>query len=149
MNKTTLIVAAIALLLAFGPSRSQAQSTNVSQPTPDQTAPVPPPPQKFPPRPRPNQPRPIIMRTMNDLRMVKAQLQRSHEDYGGHKDSAIEACDRALQELEAVMKASMPQPPPQQTSQAPAPGAPAPQPLRIAPPSAPPAPAGQPAQPQP
>jgi hypothetical protein len=142
----TLIAAGISLVLAFCLSNSQAQTTNVSQPAPAPVGPAPPPVQKFPP-PRPNQPRPIFLRTMNDLRMVRAQLQRSPDDYGGHKDSAIEACDKALQELEAIMKSSMPQPSTQKKPQPADGSAPPPPPLRIAPSA--PAPATQPAQPQP
>jgi hypothetical protein len=59
------------------------------------------------------------MRALNDLRMVKAELQRSQDDFGGHKDSALEACDKAMQELEAVMKAAPPQPSPVQNPQTP------------------------------
>lgn len=62
----------------------------------------------------PRQPRPFIMRTLNDLRMVKAELTRSQEDFGGHKASAIDACDKATAELEAVLKTL---PPPQRPMQ--------------------------------
>jgi hypothetical protein len=88
------------------------------------------------------------MRTMNDLRMVKADLQRSQDDFGGHKNSAIEACEKAMQELDAVMKAIPPQPSPQQNPQAPG-GATSPLANPRAPqPAVPPASGAPPAQPQ-
>jgi hypothetical protein len=100
---------------------------------------------------RPRQPRAFVQRALIDLRQVKLALQGAQEDFGGHKDSAIAACDKALEELNAVMKA-MPAPaPPQRFSQpgsqfqnnlTPLPsGGPSPKP---APPVAPPAAAPQP-----
>jgi hypothetical protein len=72
--------------------------------------------------------------------MAKMQLQRSTNDFEGHKDSAIQACDKAMEELQAVMKVAIAeeqkaQTPPQgqapgqppAATQAPAPPAPAPQ----------------------
>jgi hypothetical protein len=88
------------------------------------------------------------MRALNDLRMVKAELQRSQDDFGGHKDSALEACDKAMLELEAVMKASQ-QTSPQPNPQLPGGGTPPPPSVRMAPPAAAPTPAAPPAQPQP
>jgi hypothetical protein len=38
------------------------------------------------------------------LRRAKAELERSKEDFDGHRETAIDACDKALQELEAVQK---------------------------------------------
>jgi hypothetical protein len=149
MKRKILIMAGIGLMLAFSQNNSQAQTTNVPVVGPAPIAPSPlPPGQRFP-GPRTRQPRVFIPRVLNDLRMMKAQLQRSQDDFGGHKDSAIEACDKALLELDAVLKASPPLPSPQQTGQ-PLPGGtvPPPLPLRVAP-SVPPAPSVQPAPPQP
>jgi hypothetical protein len=36
------------------------------------------------------------------LKRVKAELEKSTDDYDGHRQSAIDACDKAAQELEAV-----------------------------------------------
>jgi hypothetical protein len=88
--------------------------------------------------PRPRQPRIFVQRAVADLRQVKMVLQNSQEDFGGHKESAIEACDKALAELEAVMKA-IPQPTPPQR--------PAPPPAVSNPPSAAPAQPAAPPQP--
>jgi hypothetical protein len=66
-----------------------------------------------------NQLRNSIVRSMGDLQSVKAQLQRSTGDLGGHKDSAIEACDKVVQELRAVLSALPVPPSPQQTMQLP------------------------------
>jgi hypothetical protein len=133
MKRITLILAGIGLVLAFCVNNSPAQVANVPAPAPAPSAPVPPPGDKMRPM-RPRQPRLFITRAMNDLRMVKTELQRSQDDFGGHKDSAIEACDKAMQELQEVLKASPPPPSPQQPP--PAAGAPQPPPLRTAPPAA-------------
>ena len=65
-----------------------------------------------PPLPGFRQTRPVFARTLGDLRAVKMELQRTQGDLGGHKDSAIEACDKAMQELAEVMKALPPLPSP-------------------------------------
>lgn len=39
------------------------------------------------------------------LRMAKIQLQGAKDDYNGHRQSAMAACDTAIQELEAVTAA--------------------------------------------
>jgi hypothetical protein len=69
--------------------------------------------------PRGRQPRAFaFQRALTDLKQVKMELQRSQDDYGGHKDTAIAACDKALEELDAVMKAMpQPTPPPQRAGQ--------------------------------
>ncbi len=36
------------------------------------------------------------------LRNSKSQLEHSTNDFGGHRQAAIDACDKALQELQAV-----------------------------------------------
>jgi hypothetical protein len=53
----------------------------------------------------------FVIRAQADLKQVKMALQGSQDDFGGHKESAIAACEKALEELDAVMKA-MPQPTP-------------------------------------
>src|SRR5580658_10212459 len=54
---------------------------------------------------RMRQGRPVFARALSDLRMAKLELQRTEGDLGGHKQSALEACDKALQELAEVIKA--------------------------------------------
>jgi hypothetical protein len=44
----------------------------------------------------------LYRRTASYLKNAKQQLQRSTEDYNGHRQSAIDACDKAMQELTAV-----------------------------------------------
>jgi hypothetical protein len=92
--------------------------------------------QRMPPG-RFRQPHLAYNRALGDLRMVKMELERAEGDLGGHKTSAIEACEKAIQELTAVVK-SLPVPPPaQQPGQPPSRGfpTPAPTPLNSAPPS--------------
>jgi hypothetical protein len=145
MKSKTLFMAGIALVLALCLNNSQAQTTNAPAPGPAGLAPAPPPGQRPPPRAR--QPRIFITRALNDLRMVKADLERSQDDFGGHKDSAIEACQKAMDELQAVMKASPPQPAPQPNAQPPGAGAPPPPSLRMTPPAGTPPAGAPPAQP--
>jgi len=108
----------LALCLNDIRGQDQAPVPAPAQPTaPAPNQPFPPGPGPRPmPRPmpaRPGQPRMYVQRALAELRRVKTSLQGSQEDYGGHKDSAIAACDKALEELDAVMKA-MPVPTPPQ-----------------------------------
>ena len=155
MKRKTLIVAGMSLILALCINHSTAQ--NAAQPAPTPTpgpatlpvAPGPgqPPGQRQPPPMRPRQPRQFVMRAMNDLRMVKAELQRSQDDYAGHKGTALAACEKAMEEFDALIKA-MPAPPVPQRM--PPPGAAAPAPAPAPTPGAPPADASAPpARPQP
>jgi hypothetical protein len=147
MKTKTLIVAGIGLVLAFRLQSLHAQTTNTTPPGPAPLL-VAPPPGTRPPLPRNRQPRPFMARALNDLRAVKVELQHSQEDFGGHKNSAIEACDKAMLELQAVMKFSTPQPSPIQSPQAPAGPAPAPAGPATAAPATPSTPGAPPAQPQ-
>jgi len=104
-----------------------------------------------PPGPKPMPPkrtaRPLFSHALADLRMVKAELQHSQDDFDGHKDSAIEACDKTIQELSAILKTMPAPPPPQRAVKRPAGAAPAPAAPPAMAPAAPPAPASSPAQP--
>jgi hypothetical protein len=124
MKRNIIFTAGTALVLALFLNSSQAQNdAPAPAPTAPSAAPAPgqqpmPGPRPLPPRAR--QPRIFVQRAVADLRQVKMVLQNSQEDFAGHKESAIEACDKALAELEAVMKA-IPQPtPPQRPAQPPA-----------------------------
>jgi len=63
----------------------------------------------------------MCQRAVFDLQRAKAELQRSTNDFEGHRESAITACDTALVELQAVMKSAGPQQPMMQRPQMPAP----------------------------
>lgn len=168
MKRNMFVAAGTALVLAFSLNNSQAQNdappaalapvTNAAPPVSSFQNNLnrirandanPPPgalpgagPQQFQrmPPPRFRQPHLAYNRALGDLRMVKLELEHAQGDLGGHKDSAIEACNKAIQELTAVMK-SLPQPPPpQQPLQPPFGGTPTPTPLRAAPPATPAAP---------
>ena len=166
MKRNMLVAAGIALVLAFSLNYSKAQNDapapgpapatnqspgpanafqtspnrfgadNLNQPPGTSPAGSNQPQLRRFPTPRFRQARPVFARTLGDLRMVKMELQHFQGDLGGHKDSAIEACDKAIQELAEVMKALPPLPSPQRPMQAPS-GAPPPQ---AAPPAAPTAP---------
>ena len=50
------------------------------------------------------------------LQQAKTELERSTNDFEGHRDSAVAACDKAMTELQAVVKIAgpgMPMPRPQ------------------------------------
>jgi hypothetical protein len=154
MKRNMLVAAGIALILAFSLNNSQAQNDAPPPgpgPAPRQPGPVPdgtnqPQFQRMPP-PRFGRQRPVFGRALADLKMAKMELQHAQGDLGGHKDSAMEACDKAIQELAAVMK-SLPQPPPAQRPIQPAGGTPQPgSPPGV--PTPPPAAGAPPPQPQP
>lgn len=88
---------------------------------------------------RPRPPRPgTYQRALFSLQQTKLELQHATNDFDGHRESALAACDKAITELEAVMKAAgmrpMPMQPRPQMRPMPQP-APAPQPAA---PAAPP-----------
>ena len=78
----------------------------------DQPAPGGPPPagQAPPPGMRPGGPPPgfrgrpgaSYRQAIGILKRAKADLERSKEDFDGHRQSAMDACDKAMQELQAV-----------------------------------------------
>ncbi|HEY3862176.1 MAG TPA: hypothetical protein VGO59_09835 [Verrucomicrobiae bacterium] len=130
MNKNFIVTAGIALVLALASGNLRAQDNPAGQPVaPPPIAPNPPsnlaqPGQPVAPSPVPRpaplpprfrqQPRIYVQRAVSDLRMVKMTLQNDQQDYGGRKESAIAACDKAMQELQEIMKSMpLPTPPPQ------------------------------------
>jgi hypothetical protein len=81
----------------------------------------------------------IYQRALMALQQTKAELQRSTNDFEGHRETALDACDKAMTELQAVMKAGGIQPmqrPPMMPPPHPAPG-PTPQSPGSPPPAAP------------
>lgn len=145
MKRNTLIAAGTALVLSVcaNINLAQAQAQVQPAPTPPGTAPAPIPANPGAPNPAMRRPmgpmgnRPLrftIPMTLRNLQDLKKGLTASQDDLGGHKQSAIEACDKAITELEAVMKTlPAPTPPPQRPA-APA-AAPAPAPAPGAPPA--------------
>ena len=47
---------------------------------------------------------PMIHAAINKLRAAKAELEKAAHDYGGHRVKAIEAIDRALEELRDALQ---------------------------------------------
>lgn len=45
-----------------------------------------------------------IREAITSLRRAKLRLQNSKDDFGGHQKTAIEACDKAIRELELVLR---------------------------------------------
>ena len=48
---------------------------------------------------------PVFRQALGILRRAKMELSRSQQDYDGHRQSAMDACDKAMQELQAVVQA--------------------------------------------
>ncbi len=153
MKKNTLLAAGTALILAVCANVAFAQDVPAPSPVPTPTpAPAPAPSPAVPPMRRPIGPmgaRPLRMSVpmaVRSLQDVKRGLQAAQDDLSGHKQSAIDACDKALEELQAIMKVlPAPQPPPQRPGMMPpaggtAPGAPAPATPQTPPPAGTPQP---------
>ncbi|MGO8698003.1 MAG: hypothetical protein ACLQVY_09835 [Limisphaerales bacterium] len=145
----TLAGLACAGALALSWDNLRAQSDPTAPATPAPAAPATPPNQPSPttpetprqlnPPPRPRgRPGLTYQRTLYSLQQTKLELQQATNDFDGHRTLALDACDKAITELEAVMKAAgippiqamrrqppRPQPAPQQpAAPAPAPAAP-------------------------
>jgi hypothetical protein len=109
MKKNILLLVAIALVGTGTFTWNTLRAQNDATPAPQQ--PTVPPPGNPGPRPGGITPgfrgRAGMMNYRNTVMMlkrVKADLENSKEDYDGHRQSAIDACDKAMQELEAVQK---------------------------------------------
>jgi hypothetical protein len=101
MKKNILLIVAIALVgtVTLTLDSLRAQNGPPGEPPSGQT----PPPNmrpSGPPRGRP--PGGSYRQAIGVLKRVKADLERSKEDFDGHRQSAMDACDKAIQELEAV-----------------------------------------------
>lgn len=142
--KRILVLTFVAAMTLWAADRLGAQQTpppaaQLGQPgQPGQPPPFRGPPPNF--RRGPQRGAYLYTRGLADLHMIKMELQRSKTDLGGHRDSAVDAVDRAIAELEAVrayeQTNAVHMPPPGQGA-----GQPVPQ-------AAPAAPAAPPAAPQ-
>lgn len=107
MKKNILLAATLALIAALTFSVNNLRAQNSPPPG------GPPPGQQPPPnfrqggpagmRGRPG-PAMIYRQASMVLKRAKTELERGTNDYDGHRQSAIEACDKALQEMDAVQK---------------------------------------------
>ncbi|MGP8199011.1 MAG: hypothetical protein ACLQU4_05850 [Limisphaerales bacterium] len=115
MKKKILLIVAIALVgtvtLTLNNLRAQDQSAP-SGPPPAGQAPPPGqgPGQGQPPNIRQGRPPrrgPVnnYAQAIRNLKWIKADLEKSTEDFDGHRQSAMDACDKAVQELNAVLAA--------------------------------------------
>jgi hypothetical protein len=126
MRKNHLfVIAAVAIALAIPSTTIQAQPTNA----PGAMAPGNP----GAPRPNPGARLFSVRNSIGSLDRVMADLKRSTNDFDGHRESAIDACAKAKEELLAVAKsAGIPIPPTRMPGQrpmgVPPPAAVAPQP---------------------
>lgn len=115
MKRTLLVVAGIAGagVLFLWPSNARAQTNAAPAPPSAQQAPGQPlGPDGTPIVRRPRvQGLPMASRAIMELNQVKAQMEGSTNDFGGHRESCIAACDKAIEELSAVITASGGRPP--------------------------------------
>ena len=137
-NNLSVIASVCAVALTIPFASVQAQPTNAP-------GGLPPGAPGNPGMPRPNQPMRLysVRSSIGALDRVIMDLKHSDKDFDGHKDSAIDACTKAREELMAVAKsAGIPIPPPRMPGQrpmgVPPPGAAAPAPAAPAQPAAPP-----------
>jgi hypothetical protein len=108
MKKNMLLIAAIALVGTGTFTVNNLLAQPSGNPPPAAGQPVAPPPGN--PGPRQGPPpgfrsRPGMMnyrQAIVILKRAKTDLENSKEDFDGHRQSAMEACDKAAQELEAV-----------------------------------------------
>ncbi len=103
MKKNMLLIVAIALVGTATLTLNSLRAQNATPPG------APPAGQTPPPGMRPGPPPGFRGRPGNSyrqaigiLKRAKADLERSKEDFDGHRQSAMDACDKAVQELEAV-----------------------------------------------
>ena len=47
---------------------------------------------------------PHIRAAIRELREAKHELQTADRDFGGHRDEAVEACDKAIHQLEQALQ---------------------------------------------
>jgi len=134
MKKNILVIVAIALIGTVTLTLNSLRAQDAA--TPPVVVPQAPPPGP-PPGARPGMPPPGFRgrpgnryrQTVMFLKMAKTDLEHSKDDFGGHRQSAMDACDKAVQELEAVQAsiqaaaaaAAKAATPPQDAQQAPAP----------------------------
>lgn len=130
---TGLAIAGFAILFnQNAPAQTNAAPPPAS-PQPPSGYPAPQPPMGYPGQPPGRFRGPgafLYQRAINDLTMVKREMLRAPDDLGGHRDSAVAACDKALEELhavQAIVQARPPRRPPMAPPMAP-PSAPAPPP---------------------
>jgi hypothetical protein len=98
-NLTVLLTTgALAGALFTGLTFARAQSTN----------PVTPPAATGTPKTGAVQRHPQIVRAISALQGAKRDMENANHDFGGHKKAAMEACDKALAQLELVLKNDKP-----------------------------------------
>lgn len=109
MKKNLLYAAAIVVvgagIFALNDLRAQNQPVAPAAPAPARQPGGPPGSRPFPTRGG----RMVGMyhQTIRMLTMIKGDLDRSKEDYNGHRQSALDACNKAIEELQAVQNAMM------------------------------------------
>jgi uncharacterized membrane protein len=91
-------IAALALALALtaatpaAPNGAAAKAVPAANSTPAATTALPP------------EPHPHIRAALHELRETQVELKRAAHDFGGHREEALEAVDRAIRQLEICLK---------------------------------------------
>ena len=101
MKKNILLIVATALVgtatLTLNSLRAQNEAPPAGAPPARQA-----PPAGMRPGPPRGRPGNSYHQAVAMLKHVKMDLERSKDDFDGHRQSAMDACDKAVQELEAV-----------------------------------------------
>lgn len=95
-NLTVLLTSgALIAALSAGLTIARAQTTNT----------VPPPAAAKTYSPGAMKRHPAMFRAISSLRSAKQDMENTGHDFGGHKKAALEACDKAIDQLELALKA--------------------------------------------
>jgi hypothetical protein len=94
-NLTVLLsVSALVAALSAGLTFARAQTTNHVAPRIVEKA--------YPPGAMKRHP--MMFRAISALRSAKQDMENSGHDFGGHKKAALEACDKAIAQLELALR---------------------------------------------
>ena len=88
-------LAATAILVAPTMSAPRAFAANVQAVAPQQATPV---------RKASRERHPEIRRAIDALERAKTDLKRANHDFGGHREAALDACDKAIAQLRLALQ---------------------------------------------
>lgn len=100
MTKLTMLFAVVTLTLIFASTAliPAASSSAAANTVPAASAlPASPP-------ANPAEPHPHIRAALHELREAQSELKRAAHDFGGHREEALEATDKAIHQLEECLK---------------------------------------------
>jgi hypothetical protein len=122
MKKNILLLSGIAVIGALSLTLSSLRAQTAAPATP----PAPTSPSAPPPIRRPMMAHPRIRSAIRALEGAKLELQNAPHDFGGHRQEALDSCDKAIKELKEALEFVAKQKPPVSPGAAPAPATPNP-----------------------